>query len=462
MFFKNRLFFKKKKEAQREPESSVQTPLGNRERSLLAESVHIEEELVPAFVRPIMYLVGVLVVLFIIWAALTRMKEVARAPGEVIPSGSVKVVQHLDGGVVSEILTDERKLVEQGAVLLRIDGTQAYADYGQMKARLDSLRLREERLKSFTEDKTPDFGALGIEQPSMVSSQQEIYVTQLATRDSTLSILDRQIDQRKQRVRQLEIALAVAKEHLVLTGELSAMRESLASRQLINRTVLLETRRAKVTASGEIARLTEEIGVSKQELAEIINRRTDTLNQSRRDALAELGVVRAEMAEVEETLQRLQARVTRLDVRAPIRGYVLDFRVQNVGQVVQPGALLMQIVSDNAVIEAEVRISPRDIGFVRVGQPVNLRVTSYDYSRFGFVKGRLKRVSASSIVDENKSTYYQGLVELNNPYVGEVPGRNLLQPGMTVEAEILTGEKTLLTYLVKPLIDVVSMSFHER
>lgn len=461
MFFKNRLLFKKK-EVPHEPEPTDQIPMGSRERSLLSESIHIEEELVPAFVRPIMYLVVALVVIFLLWAALTRMKEVARAPGEVIPSGSVKVVQHLDGGVVSQIVAEERKLVEQGAVLLRIEGTQANADYGQMKARLDSLRLREERLKAFTEDKKPDFIALGIEQPGMVSNQQEIYSTQLAAHDSMLSILDRQIDQRKQRIRQLEIALSVAREQQVMTGELATMRENLAARQLINRTVLLETRRARSTALGETARLTAEIGVVKQELSEIQSRRLDSLNQSRRDALAELGNVRAEMAEVEETLQRLQARVDRLEVRAPIRGFVLDMRVQNVGQVIQPGALLMQIVSNNAVFEAEVRITPRDIGFVRVGQPVNLRVTSYDYSRFGFVKGRLKRVSASSLVGENKVPYYQGVVELDNPYVGDVPGRNLLQPGMSVEAEILTGEKTLLAYLIKPLIDVVSMSFHER
>lgn len=461
MFFKKRLFFKKK-ESHQEPASPTQMPLGSRERSLLAESIHIEEELVPAFVRPILYLVGALVLIFIIWASLTRMKEVARAPGEVIPSGSVKVVQHLDGGVVAEIAAEERKLVEQGAVLLRIDGTQAHADYGQMKARLDSLRLREERLKAFTEDKNPNFASLDIKQPGMVSNQMEIYITQLDTRDSTLAILDRQIDQRKQRIRQLEMALSTARKHQELTGELAEMRENLAARQLINKTVLLETRRAKVTASGEIARLTEEIGVSGNELAEIRSRRIDTQNQLLRDALAELGVVRAEMAEVEETIQRLQGRVDRLEVRAPIRGYVLDMRVQNVGQVIQPGALLMQIVSNNAVMEAEVRISPRDIGFVRVGQLVNLRVTSYDYSRFGFVKGSLKRVSASSMLGENKTAYYQGLVKLDNPYVGDVPGRNLLQPGMNVEAEILTGEKTLLAYLVKPLIDVASMSFDER
>lgn len=455
------MFFKKKAN-QSEPDASVKTPLGSRERRLLSETIHIEEELVPAFVRPILFIVGSMVVVFLIWAALTHMKEVARAQGEVIPSGKVKVVQHLDGGVVAEILAEEHKLVEQGQVLLRIDGSQALAELGQIEARQDSLRLREERLKALSEGKKPDFDALNIKNSAMVSNQREIYTTQLASRDSTLTILDRQIDQRLQRIRQLEMALAVAKEHLVLTGELSDMREDLAARRLINRTVLLETRRTKITAAGEVSRLEQEVAVVKQELAEVRGRRIDAQNQARRDVLAELGTVRAELAEVGENIQRLQTRVDRLEVRASDRGYVQDLRVQTVGQVIQPGALLMQIVSDKAMLEAEIRISTRDVAFVKVGQPVNLRVTSYDYSRFGVAKGILKQVSASSLVGENNQPYYRGIVELSNPYVGGVPGRNPLQAGMSVEAEILTGEKTLLAYLTKPLIDVISMSFHER
>lgn len=455
------MFFKMKAK-QRKSEAAIHTALGSRERRLLSETIHIEEELVPAFVRPILFIVGAMVFVFLVWAAMTHMKEVARALGEIIPSGNVKVVQHLDGGVVAEISVVERKLVEQGQVLLRIDGSQAIADLRQMEARQDSLRLREVRLAALADNKKPDFSVLDIKNSAMVSNQREIYTIQMSTRDSTISILDRQIDQRKQRVHQLEMSLAVAKEHKGLTGELSEMREDLASRRLINRTVLLETRRAKVTASGEVARLMDEISVAKQELAEIINRRTDAQNQARRDVLTELGTVRAELAEVDETIQRLQARVDRLEVRAPSRGYIQDLRVQTVGQVIQPGALLMQIVPDNAVLVAEVRISTRDIGFIKVGQPVNLRVTSYDYSRFGVAKGTLKWVSATNMVDDKSQPYFRGLVELNSPFVGGVPGRNPLRPGMSVEAEILTGEKTLLTYLTKPLIDVISMSFHER
>jgi HlyD family type I secretion membrane fusion protein len=455
MFFKNNAI-------KSDANAATQMSLGSRERYLLSETIHIEEELIPAFVRPILVIVGTMVIAFFFWAAMTHMKEVARAPGEIIPTGQLKVVQHLDGGVVAEILTEERKLVKQGQILLRIDGSQALADLKQMEARQDSLRLREVRLKAFTDGHEPDFSAVGTTQSGLISNQREMYITQLATRDSTISILDRQINQRTQRIHQLETALSVAKEHVALTSELSKMREDLGARRLINRTVLLETRRAYVTASGEVARLQEEIGVSKQELAEAQNRRTDTINQSQRDALGELGVVRAELAEVDETIERLKARVERLEVRAPNQGYVQDMKVQTVGQVILPGALLMQIVPDNVVLEAEVRISPRDIGFVRVGQPVNVRVTSYDYSRFGVAKGSLKLVSASSVIGTDNRPYFRGLVELKNPYVGEVPGLNLLKPGMSVEAEILTGDKTLLAYLSKPLIDVLSKSFRER
>ncbi len=455
MFFKN-------KTPKSNSDVSKQMSLGSRDRYLLSETIHIEEELIPAFVRPILIIVGTMVIAFFFWAAMTRMKEVARAPGEIIPTGQLKVVQHLDGGVVAEILTEERKLVTQGQILLRIDGSQALADLKQMEARQDSLRLREVRLKAFTDGHEPDFNAVGTTQSDLISNQREMYITQLATRDSTISILDRQINQRTQRIHQLETALSVAKEHVALTAELSKMREDLGARRLINRTVLLETRRAYVTASGEVARLQEEIGVSKQELAETQNRRTDTINQSQRDALGELGVVRAELAEVDESIQRLKARVDRLEVRAPNQGYVQDMKVQTVGQVILPGALLMQIVPDNVVLEAEVRISPQDVGFVRVGQPVNVRVTSYDYSRFGVVKGSLKLVSASSVVGTDNRPYFRGLVELKTPYVGDIPGLNLLKPGMSVEAEILTGDKTLLEYLSKPLTDVQSKSFRER
>lgn len=448
--------------APRETKAPQPVTLGDRERRLLSETILVEEELVPPFVRPLLGIAALTVLGFGLWASLTHISEIARAQGEIIPIGKIKVVQHLDGGSVEAILVEERTLVDEGQILVRMEGAQAIADLRQMEARRVGLKLRAERLDAFAGRRQPNLTDLAGQHKGLLSDQREIFRTQVATRDSTLSILDRQIDQRTRRIVLLQQSLGAAKDQQSLADELTRMREDLASRQLVNRSVLLETRRAKVTADGEAARLIEEIDVSRQELAEFLNRRADMVNQLQRDALNEMGTARNETAEVEESIRRLQARVDRLIVRAPDRGYVQDLKIQTVGQVIQPGGLLMQIVPDNAPLEAEIRILPRDVGFVKVGQPVNMRVTTYDYSRFGFATGKLKRIAASSITAEDNKPYYKAWVLLDHPYVGNTPGRYMLQAGMGLEAEIVTGEKPLIAYLSKPVIDVVSRSFHER
>jgi adhesin transport system membrane fusion protein len=436
--------------------------LGTRQRRLLSDTTHIEDELIPGFVKPMLKLVALGVVLFFLWASLTHITEVARAPGEIITVGKPELVEHLDGGMIKEILVEERSHVQEGQELLRLDGTQATANLKQSEARLVALRLRAERLNAFAENRKPDFEPLAASYPDLLADQQTLYHTQIAARDTTLSILDRQIDQQRRRITQHKGLLSAALNQQNLTGELAGMRENLASRRLVTRTVLLETRRSKVTADSEVMRIKQDINVAEQELAELEIRRADTLNQLRREAQNEMGTVTAEIAEVEETMANLKAKVDRLVVRAPHRGYVLDLKVLTVGQVIQPGALLMQIVPDDVPLEAEIRIQPRDIGYVKVQQKVNMRVTSYDYTRFGFATGELRRVSVSSSLDETQQPYFKAWVTLDRPYVGKTPGRNPLQSGMGVEAEVITGKKTLLSYLSKPVIDVVTRSFHER
>ncbi|MGZ8181998.1 MAG: HlyD family type I secretion periplasmic adaptor subunit [Methylobacter sp.] len=436
--------------------------LGSRQRRLLSDTAHIEDELIPGFVRPMLQLVAVAVALFFLWAGLTHITEVTRAPGEIITIGKPKVVEHLDGGIIKEILVEERSLVQEGQELLRFDGSQAIANLNQAEARLVALRLRAERLDAFAKGREPNFAPLAKSYVDLLADQQTLYHTQVVTRDSTLSILDRQIDQQRRRIAQHKELLAASMNDQHLTGELSSMRENLAARRLVTRTVLLETRRAKVVADGEVARIKQDIGVAQQELAELEFRRADTLNQLHREAQNEMGGVTAEIAEVEETMWNLKAKVDRLVVRAPHRGYVLEQNILTIGQVIQPGALLMKIVPDDVPLEAEIRIQPKDIGYVRVNQKVNLRVTSYDYARFGFATGTLRRVAVSSNLDEANKPYYRGWVTLDHPYVGNTPGRNMLQSGMGVEAEVITGNKSLLSYLSKPVIDVVTRSFHER
>lgn len=436
--------------------------LGRRERRLLSEAVQVDEELVPSFVRPALLVVAALVVAFLLWASLTHLSEVAHAPGEVIPSGQIKVVQHLDGGQVAAIQVDEGQLVQQGQVLVQMDGAQARADLRQMDSRQASLQLRIERLSAFAEGRAPNFRKISLASPELIADQQQIYTNQIASMQSTLTVLDRQIDQKQQRIAQLEKQLSVAQEQQKLSTDFLALRESLAAKKLITRVVLLDAQKAKIAADGEVARLSQELDVVGQERAEVLSRRDDSTNQLRRDALAEMGTASAELAEVQEARGRLQAKVDRLDIRAPVAGYVQDLKVATVNQVVQPGAVLMQVVPTDAELECEIRISTRDIGYVQVGQPVEVRVSAYDFARYGTAKGELHRISATSVVDDKGEPYFKGWVGLKTPYVGNTPGRYPIRAGMGVDAEILTGEKSLMAYMFKPIVRALESGFRER
>lgn len=433
-----------------------------RGKRLLSEAVQIEQEVVPDFVGVGVAVAALLVVAFLVWASFASITETTVAPGEVVPSGNVKVVQHLEGGIVGEILAREGQMVEAGDVLLRLDAAQAGAELNQLAARAAALRLRAERLAAFGENREADFGGDGGEFANLVSDQREILRNQSHALASSLGVIDSQIAQRTQRLSQLQQSLSAALRQQELSAELLAMRERLGSKRLVTQVDLLETRRAKATADAEVIRLREEIDVSRQELEEAQRRRADTDTQARSEALVEMGRVRAELAEVENALTRARNRVERLDVRAPVRGLVQDLQVQTSGQVIQPGALLMQVVPMDSALEAEVRISTRDVGHVTPGDPVLVKVSSYDFARFGGIDGTLRQISATSVLDEQGNPSYRAWVTLRQPYVGNDPGQHLVMPGMGVQAEIITGRKTLMSYLFKPINDAFDRSFHER
>lgn len=444
-------------------------PRARRGKRLLSEAVQIEQETVPGFVGAGVLVTALLVVAFVIWASVVRINEVTTAAGEVVPSGNVKVVQHLEGGIVGEILVREGQVVAEGDVLLRLDAVQAASDLNQFEARAAALILRIERLAAFADDRLPEFaqvvsgaGATAAAYPDLVADQESILHDQTEALQSSLSVIDAQIAQRTQRLSQLTQSLAAALRQQDLAGEILAMRERLGERRLVTQVDLLETRRAKAAADGEVVRLGEEIDVARQELTEARMRHEDTVTQARSQARQEMGRLRAELAEVDNALRRARNRVERLDVRAPEQGLVQELQVVTPGQVIQPGALLMQIVPMDAELEAEVRISTRDIGHITPGDPVVLKVSSYEFSRFGGIDGTLRQVSATSVIDDRGTASFRGWVTLHQAYVGDVPGRNMVIPGMGVEAEIITGRKTLLSYLFKPVNDALNRSFTER
>ena len=441
---------------------SADISLGSRQRRLLSETIQVEDELIPAYAKPILYLIILMVVGFVTWASLTQLTEVTSAPGEIIPTGQIKVVQHLSGGTVSEVLVEERARVNEGDILLKLDDARVLLDLRQVESRLLSLKMREERQAAYVAGREPDFTDYLEQNPAMVAVQQQQFKNQVRVRDSTLEVLERQIQQREARLDQLTKSLESAREQKVLADEMLAMREGMAKKRLITRITLLETERAAVTARGEEQRILEEINLIQQELAESKGRYYETQNQLLQEPLNQLDQLKSEIAETQEEYFKVKSRLDELWVRAPANGLVFNLEVNNAGQVVQPGAVLMKVVPDNVELQAEVRISPDDIGYVHQGQAVKVKVSSYDFARYGYAVGALERVSAFSTLDEKEQPYFKGWVSLEKNYLGEDNKRFPLMPGMVVSAEILTGNKTLLAYLADPVTKGLANSFNER
>ncbi|OPX57084.1 membrane fusion protein, adhesin transport system [Oceanospirillum multiglobuliferum] len=443
-------------------ESGPDVTMGVRQRRLLSETVRIEDELIPAYTKPIAYLVLLMLVLFISWSAITELSEVTSAPGEIVPAGQIKVVQHLSGGTVSDVLVQERQYVKAGDLLVKLDDGRILSDMRQMASRLASLKLRAERQSAFILNREPDFGIFEETEPVMVDVQRQQLANQIKVRDSTLAVLNEQIKQRESRLAQLKESLTSAMKHQELTSDMLAMRQKMAEKRLITRITLIETERAAVTATSEVERVVKEIRYTENELSEAKNKFFETRNQLLQDPLNQLDRLKGEIAETEEELLRVENSAKDLLVRAPADGLVFNLEVLNKGQVIQPGSVLLQIVPANAELDAEVRISPDDIGFVQIGQEVNVKVSSYDFSRFGYASGKLDRISAFSSLDNTGQPYFKGWVKLNENYLGTDTQRYPLLPGMTVTAEILTGYKTLLAYLSDPITKGLANGFRER
>jgi adhesin transport system membrane fusion protein len=450
------------------PESTSKAPpqtvRGSRQIRHLSQAVMLEESGASPVIKRAVALICAAVGAFIGWSMITDVEEIAVAFGEVVPSTSVQIIQHLEGGAISEILVEEGQLVKQGQVLMRLAPISAQSELDQMRARQIGLSLRAERIKAILETRKPDFSFAGTEYRNLVADQESILGMHKVSRETNTAVLTSQINQRKAEIRQLEEQKKSQVNQLAVLSELLKIREGLEAEGLVSKVVLLDTKRSYVTTQGEVARMNEQIAVNTQMLREAENRLLNQDATARQDASNELGTVNAELAQVKEGMIKLMDRVTRLEVTAPAKGLVQDLKFRTLGAVVPPGGPLLKVVPVDDVLQVEARISTRDIGHVRPGQRVTVKMTTYDYARYGTVPGVLSSVSASSFVDEKdkNNVYFKGIVKLKKNFVGSEKGRNPILPGMTAESNIVTGDKTLLAYLLKPIHTSMQQAFHER
>lgn len=435
----------------------------DRFRRHLAHAVVFEEGGVDPLARASVLTTILTVLALLGWSAVTPVKEVAATSGQVVPSSQIRPIQHLEGGIVAEVLVREGQLVQKGEVLLRLDPAQAAAELEQIKVREAGLELRAERLRAFAEGRGPDFShAAGGADDSQISDQNTIFKAQEASRLAAVTVLESLIAQRRSDISQYEGQHAALGEQLKLVEREVGIREDLLAKGLNSQVSFLTVKRESERLKGERARLQAQIRTSREALAEAESRLLDQRSKLAQDALTEMGAAGAELAQLRETRAKLEDRVQRLAVVAPARGIVQELNVASPGAVIPQGGLITKIVPVDDTLLVENQIQPRDVGHVQPGQPVRIKVSSYDFARFGAVDGVLTQISPSTFLDEEKLPYYKGVVTLAKGYVGDDPERNRILPGMTVQADVVTGEKTILQYLLKPVQLAASQAFRER
>jgi adhesin transport system membrane fusion protein len=429
----------------------------------LSQSALIEEAVAPNVVRTTLMFISIVILALVVWAGVTNVNEIAITEGEVIPAKHVQSIQHLEGGIVSDIDVAEGELVEKGQVLVSLDGTGLKKDIAALKAKKLSLQYQSLRLKAFIDQKTPTFNEISEgRNEDMEKEQMKAFDSMMKAKETERQVIEQQVTQKEESLNVLQKKKATLTDNIKLVTEERDMKKQLMEKGNISKFNFLDIQKELNQMQGELNETDSEIDQAKNAITEYQNRLSSLNAKSVDDAYQQLNQVDTDLTQVDETVQKVADKIDRLDIKSPSYGYVKGLKVKTIGGVVEAGKVIIEIVPLEGPLVIETKIQPKDVGHVKVGQQVMVKVSSYDFARYGSVKGTLDYISATTFVNEDGTRYYLGKISLEKNYVGHDPARNLIIPGMTVQADIVTGSKTILAYLLKPIRNSITTAFTER
>ena len=435
----------------------------DQQQRFLSQAIQLEETINPKIVRTTIYLICMTVASFIGWASVANISEVARAPGEVVPRGYQQVVQHLEGGIVRSIHVKDGEVVDAGQTLLVLDGAGLYEDRARSVAKAEVLADQEERLRAFLDGRDipsqTDFKKVDAANP--VSDQLRLYESMKRARENEQAIVTRQITQKENALSALRTEMATAQSNLSLAERLFEKQRLLNEKGYLSEMDVLQAEQSVNGLRGSVRTLESRLAEGQSTLSEFRARLSSLSANQKDDLLEKLETVVSERRQNAALIDKIDERIARLDIKAPVKGFVKGMNVNTVGGIVQPGRTVMEIIPLDEPMEVQVKISPEDIGHVHPGQNVQVKFSAYDFSRYGAMTGTLREISATTFTGENQERFYKGLVALPTQYVGNKPDQSIL-PGMTVMTDIVSGDKTIMEYLLKPIRVAVQTAFQER
>ncbi|MEO7505329.1 MAG: HlyD family type I secretion periplasmic adaptor subunit [Sphingomicrobium sp.] len=403
--------------------------------------------------RLIIVTVSVGFALFLLWAMLAQVDEVTRGQGKVIPSSKIQLIQSSEPATVRELMVRSGQRVHRGQLLARLDDTQSSSELGQIEAETRSLSERSARLEA------EGTGA------GNTSGGDEAVLSQVRRQalSSRVAALRSSAEQRRRDAAEANATISSLSSSLKLAQNKIGMLEPLAAKNIVPQTELLDARREVVDLQGRIAAAREQAGRANAAVSEAMSQASEAGFTFRQDALNERSQINAKIAVNEQSLRGARGKLDRSELRSPVEGVVNDVQITTIGGFVNAGQKVMEVVPMGDKLLVETRVKPSDIAFIKVGDKALVKVTAYDFSTYGGLEGRVVQVSADSIYDEaTREAFFNVIIETNKAYL-KSQGRELpITPGMMTDTQIITGRKSVLSYLLKPVLKARSDALRER
>lgn len=409
-----------------------------------------------------LYSVTALIVFFIVWASASKIEELTRGQGQVVPTQEIQFIQSLEGGILQELLVGQGDRVTKGQVLMRLSDVVSSSEERGTEAKSDSLKLKKSRLEAESEGKefvVPEDLMKKI--PDIAQSELDLYRSRQQELKNAVSILEDKIakveadmDETQAQVNRLSSSRGSLQQELSITRDMVAQKA-------VSKLEQIRLEREVNDVSGQINASQERIGGLKSELSAAQKQKADQGDRFRSQALTELSEVKTQIAQLSESLKSIGDRVSRAELKAPVDGIVNNIAVRTIGGVIEPAQRLVEIVPVDDQLKVVARVLPSDIAFLKVGQTVKVKISAYDSQRYGSLDGKLVRVGASSVSDKDGNVFFEIEVRTAKNYLGTPEAPLPITPGMVATTEVITGKRTIMAYLLKPFLHARDRALRE-
>lgn len=411
----------------------------------------------------LLFSLAALVTVFILWSAITKIEELTKGQGQVVPTREVQIVQSLEGGILQELLVAEGDRVKKGQILLRISDVQFSSEERGTEARSLALQAKKTRLLAEAEGKELVFSNEFLKKaPKIAENEKALYASRQKELATSFSILDERINKATADLEEVKAEIGRLSSSRGSLGKEHAITKEMVSKKAVPKIELMRIERELNDLSGQINARTKEKEGLEADLSATKNEKQSQVDKFKSAALEELNEVETQIAALEENLKSIGDRVDRTELRAPVDGLVNAIKLKTIGGVVEPAMRLVEIVPVDDELKIIANVKPSDVAFLRRGQPVKVKITAYDSQIYGSLDGELTRVAGNSTTDKDGNILFEIEVKTVRNYLGTAENPLPITPGMVAEVNVVTGRRSIMYYLLKPLRRTMDQALRER